>query len=83
MLTSRRGKPAVTAADVPVEPALVPAVAGAPLESAIADAAELPSEEAANAGETSARNADGGAAPEDATDMPPAKAEEGITRTSG
>lgn len=69
MLTARRGgKPKVPVADVPLEPA-----EPAPLaESASADAA-TPADDAAAAGESSARTAEGEAAPEGATDAPPAK----------
>jgi signal peptidase II len=65
MLTSRRGKKPVVA-DVPVEPALTPALA----TSAAADIA-APAVSAAEAGETSALTAEGAPAPPDATDAPP------------
>ena len=67
MLTSRRGKKVATHTRI----------ADVPIEPVTATA------DAAAAGETSAHTADGGEAPPDATDIPPAKDEPGATQTSG
>ena len=72
MLTARRGKKLVPAADVPLEPVLEPAGA-APLEASAASDAATPAEDAAAAGESSALTSEGEPAPAGATDVPPAK----------
>lgn len=70
MLTSRRGKKdEPQAPDVPVEPE--PQADGALAASAATDEAAPPAGDAAAAGETSARTAEGEPAPEGATDAPP------------
>lgn len=72
MVTARRGKPLLPAADVPLEPALEPAGTLPLAESVAADEA-APAEDAAAAGESSAQTAEGEPAPPGATDAPPAK----------